>query len=263
MTQTPASIGRLLQTHGIAPRKRLGQHFLADPNIIRKMIVTSGVSAGDNVLEVGAGTGALTIALAEAGAHVLAYEVDPGLRPLLEQVVGERAHVDLRFEDALDVLPADLGAGPWKMVANLPYNVGTRLLLMLVRHAEQVTDYTVMVQREVADRLIARPGTKAYGLPSIVIGLTCEARMAFTVPPQVFYPPPRVSSAVVVLRRRRAPADMEQIIELAGDVFRHRRKMLRSSIDPAVLERAGVDPGARPEDLAPEKFVDVWEATRG
>jgi len=207
MSQTPTSIGRLLGRHGLVPRKRLGQHFLADGNIIDKMVRTADVSSGDQVVEVGAGTGALTAAIAETGARVLAYEIDRRLAPVLAEVVGERPNVELRFEDAMQALPDALGAGPWKLVANLPYNVGTPLVLKLLRTAPRITRFTVMVQREVADRLVALPGTRQYGLPSIVARLTSEVHRAFVVPPQVFIPAPSVSSAVVV--RSRSTTDRE------------------------------------------------------
>jgi len=259
MSQTPTSIGRLLGRHGLVPRKRLGQHFLADGNIIDKMVRTADVSSGDQVVEVGAGTGALTAAIAETGARVLAYEIDRRLAPVLAEVVGERPNVELRFEDAMQALPDALGAGPWKLVANLPYNVGTPLVLKLLRTAPRITRFTVMVQREVADRLVALPGTRQYGLPSIVARLTSEVHRAFVVPPQVFIPAPSVSSAVVVMTRRSGVdrQRIEKAIGVAAEAFRHRRKMLRATLDVVALERAGISPTARPEDLAPERFLDL------
>jgi len=259
MSQSPSSIAELLSRHGLAPRKRLGQHFLADTNIIDKMVRAAGVGDGDDVVEVGAGTGALTVALAETGARVVAYEIDRGLAPLLAEVVGERPNVEVRLEDAMKALPAALDAGPWKLVANLPYNVGTPLVLKLLRVAPQITDFAVMVQREVADRLVAGPGSKQYGLPSVVAHLTCEVRKAFTVPPQVFVPVPKVSSAVVLLSRRPS-VDLERTgkaIDAAAEVFRHRRKMLRATIDAEALERIGIAQTARPEDLPAERFLDL------
>jgi 16S rRNA (adenine1518-N6/adenine1519-N6)-dimethyltransferase len=264
MSQTPTSISRLLERHGLSPKKRLGQHFLADGNLIDKMIRTARVSQGDKVLEVGAGTGALTVALADAGAEVLAYEVDRTLEPALMETIGTRSKVEVRFEDAVDALPGALDAGPWKVVANLPYHIGTPLLMKLLRQAPQITEFTVMVQREVAERIVAVPGTRQYGLPSIVAGLICDVHKAFAVPPQVFIPPPAVSSAVVVLTRRtRVDNRTEGAIDTAATVFRHRRKMLRSTFDPRVLAAAGIRPEARPEDLAPERFAELWEAARG
>jgi len=260
MTQTPASIRSALRNHGLAPRKRLGQHFLADPNLIAKMVATAGIREGDNVVEVGAGTGALTTALADTGARVLAFEIDAGLRPILDQVVGDRTNVDIRFEDASGALPGALDAGEWRMVSNLPYNVGTRIVLSLLRDAPQVRDFTVMVQQEVADRLVAGPGSPSYGLPSIIVALTGHARRAFTVPPQVFVPPPKVSSAVVVIERRAAPEYPGGAIDLAAELFQQRRKMLRSRIEPAILDRLGIEQNARPEELEPMTYVRLWEA---
>jgi 16S rRNA (adenine1518-N6/adenine1519-N6)-dimethyltransferase len=191
----------------------------------------------------------------------VAYEVDAGLLPVLEEVT-RGLGVDLRFLDVTTVdLGADLPGSSWAMVSNLPYNVGTPLLLEALRHAPQIERFVVMIQHEVAERLVAAPGGKEYGLPSVVVGLHAVGRLAFRVPPQVFVPPPRVESAVVVLDRTPAPAASERAVEIAAAGFRQRRKMLRRSLigvldDPvAALERAGVDPTARAEDLAPSDYL--------
>jgi 16S rRNA (adenine1518-N6/adenine1519-N6)-dimethyltransferase len=259
--QSRSEITALLARHGLAPAQRLGQHFLADPNITRKIVELAGVVPGDKVVEVGAGTGTLTLALAGTGAHVVAYEVDTAFRPLLEEVT--HGHdVELRFGDALSVdFGQDLEGGPWKMVANLPYNVGTPLLLDALRTAPQIERFVIMVQREVADRLVAGPGGKDYGLPSVVAGIHCARSLAFRVPPQVFYPAPRVDSAVVVLDRVQAPPSAERAIAIAAAGFQQRRKMLRRSLaavfeDPVVsLQEAGIEPTARAEDLTPGDYV--------
>ncbi len=261
--QTRTEIADLLERHGLSPSRRLGQHFLADANITRKVVELAAVGAGDQVVEVGAGTGTLTRALAAAGAHVVAYEIDAGLVPVLDEVtVG--LDVELRFADASSgLIGDDLGDGAWVMVANLPYNVGTPLLLDALRHSPAITRFVVMVQREVAERLVASPGTKAYGLPSVVTGLHSTGRLAFRVPPQVFYPPPTVESAVVVLDRVPAPAESERAIEIATVAFQQRRKMLRRSLDSmfgdptAHIEAAGLDPTARAEDLSPHAYVEL------
>jgi 16S rRNA (adenine1518-N6/adenine1519-N6)-dimethyltransferase len=213
------------------------------------------------VVEVGAGTGSLTRALAATGAHVVAYEIDAGLLPVLEEVT-RGLDVELRFLDVTTVdLAADLHGGRWTMVANLPYNVGTPLLLDALRRVEQIERFVVMVQREVAERLVAEPGGGLYGIPSVVAGIHARSRLAFRVPPQVFYPPPKVESAVVVLDRAPAPEGAERAIEIAGVAFNQRRKMLRRSLaalfeDPvAVLEVAGIDPTARAEDLSPADYL--------
>jgi 16S rRNA (adenine1518-N6/adenine1519-N6)-dimethyltransferase len=252
----------MLKRHGLTPIHRLGQHFLADANITTKIVSTAEIKPGDSVVEVGAGTGTLTAALAEAGAHVIAYEVDGGLRPVLEEVTAG-LDVDLRYEDIMDV---DLGAvldsaRSWKFVANLPYNVGTPLVLDTMRHVSQVDLFVVMVQKEVASRFCAQSGSKDYGLPSVVAQIHTTARLDFTVPPQVFFPAPRVESAVLVMPRVPAPPQSERAIELAGVAFRQRRKMLRRSLADEfadavdALESAGIVPTARAEDLAPGDFL--------
>jgi 16S rRNA (adenine1518-N6/adenine1519-N6)-dimethyltransferase len=261
--QTRSEIAGLLSRHGVSPSRRLGQHFLADANITRKIVDLSGVGPGDQVVEVGAGTGTLTSALAAAGARVVAYEVDAGLLPVLEEVT-EGIPVDLRFRDVTDVdLASELDSGRWVMVANLPYNVGTPLLMDALRRAPQIERFVVMVQKEVADRLVAGPGSKQYGLPSVVVGIYGAAVLAFRVPAQVFYPPPKVESAVVIIDRVPAPDGADRAIELATAAFNQRRKMLRGSMatvlgDPvAELESAGIDPTARAEDLAPSEYLTL------
>jgi 16S rRNA (adenine1518-N6/adenine1519-N6)-dimethyltransferase len=259
--QTRSEIAGLLDRHGIAPSRRLGQHFLADPNITRKIVELSGVGPGDRVVEVGAGTGTLTRALAATGARVVAYEVDSGLLPVLEEVTAGLP-VELRHIDATEAdLGAELDGGPWVMVANLPYNVGTPLLLGALRSAPQIQRMVVMVQREVAERLVAGPGSKEYGLPSVVVGIHGRAKPAFRVPAQVFYPAPNVESAVVVIERVPAPPESERAVEIAAAAFNQRRKMLRGSLatalaDPvASLQAAGIDPTRRAEDLSSSDYL--------
>ncbi|HHC08145.1 MAG TPA: 16S rRNA (adenine(1518)-N(6)/adenine(1519)-N(6))-dimethyltransferase RsmA [Actinobacteria bacterium] len=263
-------IAALLDRHGLHPRRSLGQHFLADPNLVERIVRVAGVGPGDRVVEVGAGTGTLTVALAEAGARVVAYEVDERLRGVLEEVVGDRPDVEVRFADAARVdLGTALEGGPWKLVANLPYHVGTGIVLDVLRHAPQVEELVVMVQREVADRLLAEPGTKTYGLPSVVVGLHADVRFEFPVPREVFLPVPNVDSAVVRIRRRPASEAAEGAIELAAAAFSQRRKMLRRSLasvlpDPVrVLEAAGISPTARAEELAPADYLALAEAAEG
>lgn len=265
MAQGRAEIRALLDAHGIKPRRSLGQNFLADPNLVDRIVRTAKVGSHDRVVEIGAGTGTLTRALAATGAKVVCYEVDTRLLPLLESVLTD-TQVEVRGEDATKVdLSEALGVGPWTMVANLPYNVGTPLVLDVLRHVPEVARFVVMVQREVADRFTSRPGSRSYGLPSIVISLHTSSEVAFTVPPSVFYPTPEVESAVVTMTRIAAPPHAEAAIELAAAVFQQRRKMLRRSLagvvaDPiGALAVAGIDPTARPEDLPPEAFLQLAE----
>jgi 16S rRNA (adenine1518-N6/adenine1519-N6)-dimethyltransferase len=256
-----AATARLLDEHGIHPRRRLGQHFLVEPNVVRRITEIAAVGPGDRVLEIGAGAGTLTRALAGSGADVLAVEVDERLRPVLDTVL-EGLDVDLRFADATRLdLAGLLEGGPWVVVANLPYNVGTPLVLDLLRHAPQVERFVVMLQREAVERLAAGPGSKVYGLPSVVAGIHAEVSVALRVPSSVFLPPPAVESAVALLQRVEAPAEAERAVELAAAAFGQRRKMLRRSLgkvldDAAAMCRAaGINPVARAEDVSPDEFV--------
>lgn len=259
--QSRVEIAALLDRHGLRPRKRLGQHFLADPNIVERIVRLADLTPTDHVVEVGAGTGTLTRALAATGASVVAYEVDAGLQPVLAETLAG-CEVDLRFADVTRVdFAAELPAGRWTLVANLPYNVGTPLVLDLLRNAPPIVRFVVMVQREVGERLAAGPGSRTYGLPSVIAQLHADVNAGFKVPPQVFVPAPDVESSVVVLVRKPAPPSVEAAIGLAAAAFNQRRKMLRRSlvsvlVDPeAVLERAGIDPTARAEALAPEDYL--------
>ncbi|HEY6628536.1 MAG TPA: 16S rRNA (adenine(1518)-N(6)/adenine(1519)-N(6))-dimethyltransferase RsmA [Acidimicrobiia bacterium] len=259
--QTRSEIVDLLERHGLTPTHHLGQNFLADSNITRKIVDLAGLHPGDRVVEVGAGTGTLTRALAATGSQVVAYEVDSKLAPVLEEVTAG-LDVELRFADVMDVdLGGALGPGRWVMVANLPYNVGTPLVLDALRSVPDIVRFVVMVQREVAERFAASPGGKEYGLPSVICGIYAPARVAFRVPPQVFYPAPSVESAVVIMDRVPAPPDADRAVELAGAGFNQRRKMLRRSLDQmfedptASIRAAGLDPTARAEDLAPADYL--------
>lgn len=254
----------LLERYGLAPDPRLGQHYLADPNLVQRIVRLASVGPGDKVLEVGPGTGTLTAALAASGASVLAMEVDRRLEPLLTEMLGGLSNLRLMFADAMEAdWDALLAGDRWQMVSNLPYNIGTPLLLDLLRHTRQIERFVVMVQREVADRLAAAPGTSQYGLPSVAAALLAEVRVEFAVPPQVFVPPPKVGSAVVSLRRREVIGPVDRAMELAARAFGQRRKMLRRSLAGVVsegqLRAAGIDPTVRPEELAPLEFVGLAE----
>jgi 16S rRNA (adenine1518-N6/adenine1519-N6)-dimethyltransferase len=261
-----AATAELLDRYGIRPRKSLGQNFLADPNVVRKIVAVAGVGDGTKVLEVGAGAGTLTRALAAAGARVLAYEVDQRLRPLLDAVL-EGLDVEVRFADAAAAdLAAALEGEGWVMVANLPYNVGTPLLLRLLREAAQIERFVIMLQREVAERLAATVGSKVYGLPSVAAQLHGSVEIAFKVAASVFLPPPPVESAVVVIRRTPAHPLSEEAVALAAAAFGQRRKMLRRSLRGLVGEQAfleaGIDPTRRAEQLAPGDYLVLAEVNR-
>jgi 16S rRNA (adenine1518-N6/adenine1519-N6)-dimethyltransferase len=264
--QRRTEIVELLERHGLRPNKRLGQHFLADPNIVDRIVRFSGVGADDSVVEIGTGTGTLTSALAATGARVVTYEVDERLRPVIVEVL-EASGVTVRFADATRGETLDgLGPGPWRLVANLPYNVGTPLLLDLLRDRSDIVSYVVMLQREVADRLAAGPGSRKYGLPSVVARLYGEVTFGFAVAPQVFYPAPEVGSAVVRVDRISPHPAARRAEELAVAAFGTRRKMLRRSLrdvlpDPeVVLEAAGIVPTSRAEELSAADFIRMAEA---
>jgi 16S rRNA (adenine1518-N6/adenine1519-N6)-dimethyltransferase len=263
--QTRTEIKQLLEAHGLSPVHRLGQHFLADGNIIRKIVKLAKVGEGDNVLEVGAGTGTLTRALAGTGAHVVSYEIDTGLRPILEEVT-RGLDVEIRFEDVTKVDFRELvSKGEWTLVANLPYNVGTPLIIDAVRSLPSIGLFVVMVQSEVANRFTASAGSSSYGVPSVVAALYTDAEVAFRVPPQVFVPPPNVESAVVVLTRKAVPELAEPAVDLARAAFGQRRKMLRRSLGSVVddaaatLNSAGIDPTLRAEDLSADDYLKLAE----
>jgi len=254
----------LLDEHGLTPSRALGQNFLVDPNTARRIASASGAGPGDHVLEVGPGLGSLTLALAELGAHVTAIELDRHLLPALDEVVaGADPPVRVVHGDALDVdLDRLLAAAPtWRLAANLPYNVGTTILLRLLEEAPAITGGVVLVQREVAERLAARPGDAAHGIPSVKAVWWAELRVAGRVPATVFHPRPRVDSAFATFERRDPPGDDDlrrRVFALVDAGFGQRRKMLRRSlaglVEPGRIEAAGVAPTARAEELS----VDDW-----
>jgi 16S rRNA (adenine1518-N6/adenine1519-N6)-dimethyltransferase len=266
--QGRSRIRELLSDHSLTPRKSLGQHFLTDPNVIRKIVALAGVGPGSRVVEIGGGTGTLTAELAATGASVVVYEIDDGLVAILGKVVGGRPNVEIRHRDAVTAdLQEELEGEGWVLVANLPYNVGTGILLDALQGAPRIATFVVMVQTEVADRLLAGPGSKVYGVPSVVVALYSESRPEFTVRPELFYPRPPVDSTVLVLDRIEAPEAAAAAIDLAKAGFQQRRKMVRRSLakvldDPeSALLAAGLDPTSRAEALAPADFVRLAEAT--
>ena len=209
MTHSGADIAQILSAHGLRPSRALGQNFVADPNTVRRIARLSGVVAGSPVLEIGAGLGSLTLALAETGARVVAVETDRRVVPVLRSVV-EPVGVEVIEGDALTLdlaaLLAERSAGPWSLVANLPYNVATPLVLRTLVEVPAVEHLLVMVQREVGERMAARAGDDAYGAVSVRIGYFARAEVVGRVPATVFVPRPRVESVLVRLERLPAPA---------------------------------------------------------
>lgn len=248
---------------------RLGQNFLADTNLLGAIVRAAGVGPQDVVLEVGGGEGVLTARVAPLARKVHVVELDERLRAQLEAIASEHGNVQLHFGDAMRIDLGALDPAPTRMVANLPYAVATPLLLRTITELPRVDAWTVMVQREIADRLRARPWTRAYGSPSVMVQLACEVEMLRTVDRAVFTPRPRVDSALIALRRT-GPAASAGVASLVRDAFAHRRKSLARSLDlarPGIRERArealgelGLAPDARAEQLAPEQFVALAEA---
>jgi 16S rRNA (adenine1518-N6/adenine1519-N6)-dimethyltransferase len=253
---SPTDVRRLLAEHGLKPSRALGQNFVADPNTVRRIARLAAVGPGDRVVEIGAGLGSLTLALAETGALVTAVEVDRYLVPVLRSVVPSAVNVVEADAMSLD-WPAVLPEPPYMLVANLPYNVATPLVLDLLDGVPAIERMLVMVQREVGERLAARPGDAQYGLPSVKVAWWADARVAGRVPPSVFVPQPRVESALVSIVRRTGVGPMPPgMWELARAGFGQRRKMLRSALGLAdeVFDCARVRPQARAEELS----ADDW-----
>lgn len=260
----------LLERFGLHPDKSLGQHFLIDPNQVERIVRLAGVGEGDRVVEVGPGLGALTAGLLDAGCEVVAVEVDDGLVGALRSQFADRAvrvvHGDALSVDWNEVAPVD---HDWSMVANLPYNVATPLVLDVLDHVPQVRSLLVMVQREVAERLVAEPGTGQYGIPSVKVAYWGSGELVARVPASVFLPRPRVESALVRLvryDRPRCQEPVDEVFELVRAAFGQRRKMLRRSLSglvtPDAFDRAGVASDQRPEELPVESWCALAAARR-
>jgi 16S rRNA (adenine1518-N6/adenine1519-N6)-dimethyltransferase len=253
----------------VAPKKSLGQHFLADRNVLGVIERLAELDADDVVLEVGPGLGVLTTFLADRVAHVHAIELDRSLEAPLREALGERANVALAFGDALAFDLAGLDPSPTKLVANLPYNVATPLVLESFARLPTVSTWCVMVQREVADRFFASPGTKAYGAVSVVVRLNARRTGFHPVSRTVFRPPPNVDSALVAFARIEAPGRPVDVGRVVTAAFAHRRKTLANSISLAglasreqvveALRGLGRVANVRAEALEPDEFVELTE----
>lgn len=264
MTLTRREVLDLLDRFDLSPSRALGQNFVVDPNTVRRVARLAEIEPGDRVVEIGAGVGCLTLALVEAGAEVTAIEVDRHLVPALRSVVeplGVRVvKADAMSLDWSEVIGPDDPAGgarAWSLVANLPYNVATPLVLELLDRVPAVERMLVMVQREVGERLAAVPGSGSYGIPSVKVAYWATSELVGTVPPTVFWPQPRVDSVLVRIARRESPAVDADPVALFGLVrlaFGQRRKMLRRSLAGMVTSEqfdiAEIDPKSRPEELS-------------
>jgi 16S rRNA (adenine1518-N6/adenine1519-N6)-dimethyltransferase len=260
-----------IAAHGLDARRSLGQHFLLDLNLTRRIARAAGNLGQGTVIEVGPGPGGLTRALLlEGAAKVVAIELDPRATTALHEL--ERAaggRLAVLQADALDVDLATLGPPPRGIVANLPYNVSTALLVRWLHQAAAIERMVLMFQKEVADRLAAAPRTKDYGRLSVLAQHVCTVQRLFDVAPSAFVPPPKVTSSVVRLVPRPTSerlADIRSLERITAAAFGQRRKMLRSALagafsDPvATLERLGIAPTARAEELAPTQFVRLAQA---
>ena len=273
LTHTQTALRALMDRFDVAPRRSLGQHFVVDPNTVRRIAALSEVGAGDHVLEIGAGLGSLTLALTDTGAHVRAVEVDSTLVAALRDVFSAtRAHADASVEivhdDArdMDLSVVLSGADSWKLVANLPYNIATPLVLDLLVKATAIETMVVMMQREPAERLVAPAGSSSRGVPSVLVERHAVARVAAIVGPSVFMPRPKVESALLRIDRRGPTESLpltttqeKRFERLLRKAFGNRRKMLRRSLAADVaaedFEHAGVDPTQRPQSLTLQQWM--------
>lgn len=260
-----------LEAHGLWANKGLGQHFLLDLNITRRIAKTAGDLAGQTVIEVGPGPGGLTRALLEAGANVIAIEKDARFLPLLEPLSewGE-GRLQINVGDALEADEATLTTGNRAaVISNLPYNVGTPLLVKWLKAGAWRGDMTLMFQKEVAQRIVAKPGSDAYGRLAVLAQARCDTRLEFTVPARAFTPPPKIASAIVRLTDRADPYPHLNALErVTAAAFGQRRKMLRSALRAltpeaeALLLAADIKPTARAEEIDQAGFRRLAEAWR-
>ena len=279
----PSHTSEILERHGFTFKKSLGQNFLTEPNILRKIVQTAQIDDQVNVIEVGPGIGALTEYLAQNAHQVLAFEIDDRLIPVLADTLAEYENVQVVHQD---VLKADLVQVtqevftenlPIKVVANLPYYITTPIMMHFLESALKVDEMVVMMQKEVADRISAQPGSKAYGSLSIAVQYYMQAQLAFIVPKTVFVPQPNVDSAILKLTRRSQPAveviDEKAFFRLTKAAFQLRRKTLWNNLlhsygkDEATknwltqaLEQANIDPKRRGETLTLQEFADLSNA---
>ena len=282
-----ADIRRIAAEAGISPTKKFGQNFVIDPGTVRRIVREAGVTADDHVLEVGPGLGSLTLAILETGATMTAVEIDP---PVAERLPGTIAEfmpdaVD-RFRvvnrDALTVTPENLpdfqNDDSFTLVANLPYNVATPILLTLLERFDNLGTFLVMVQKEVADRLSEKPGSKIYGTPSVKLAWYGTAERVGIIGRNVFWPAPNVDSALVLFKRYEgghtpsannpdgSVVDRENVFRLIDAAFGQRRKTLHAALKKIVpseaFEQAGIDPTRRGETLAIDEFVEPWARCR-
>jgi 16S rRNA (adenine1518-N6/adenine1519-N6)-dimethyltransferase len=271
LSRTDAS--RQLEGAGLRAKRALGQNFVVDANTVRKIARLANVDNHRHVLEIGAGLGSLTLALAETGALVTAVEVDEQLLPLLRENVDPIDNITVVHADAMKLNWSTLleGGDDWALVANLPYNVATPLVADVLDFVPQVQRMLVMVQKEVGERFCASPSTEAYGALSVKVAFHATARIAGIVPPTVFLPRPNVDSALVEIVRHKEPIDAQinqkELFSLVRMGFAKRRKMLRGSlagrVSPEQFEEADIAPTARAEELSVYDWMRLARIVNG
>ncbi|HAA89748.1 MAG: Ribosomal RNA small subunit methyltransferase A [Thermoanaerobacterales bacterium 50_218] len=277
---TPTALRVLLERYGLRPKKSLGQHFLWKSGIVEKIVDAAEIDKDDVVVEIGPGLGILTTACARRAGLVIGIELDQQLFPVLEEILCEFDNVRLIPGNALEVDFDELAAGfssdslkPYKVLGNLPYYLSSPLLLRLLEGNFRAELFVFMLQREVAERLVARPGGKNYGSLSVVVQYYAEPELLFTVSRDAFYPPPQVSSAVVRLRKRSQPpveVDESVFFQVVRAAFRYRRKTLRNAllegglleagVTEEVFQNSGIEPSRRGESLSLAEFAAIANA---
>lgn len=265
MTLSRSDASRQLEGAGLRAKRALGQNFVVDPNTVRRIARLANIEGHGHVVEIGAGLGSLTLALAETNAQVTAVEVDDSLIPLLTENVGHLDNVRIVHADAMKINWAELlsGSNEWALVANLPYNVATPLVADILDFVPNVKRMLVMVQKEVGERFSASPSTEAYGALSVKVAFYASARVVGLVPASVFLPRPNVESALVEIVRHPQPLDSElspqQLFSLVKMGFAKRRKMLRGAlagrVTPEQFDAARIAPTARAEELTVHDWI--------
>jgi len=258
-----------MQSH--RPRKRFGQHFLVDERTIERLVAAVAVRPGDRLLEIGPGEGVLTRPLLAAGGQVTAIELDRDLAATLPRRLGEPAGLTVIQEDVLKADLSAIGEGkPLRVVGNLPYNISTPIMFRLFDQLRLITDMHFMLQKEVVDRMVAKPGGRDYGRLSVMAGFFCEMEWLFDVPASAFRPPPKVVSAIIRLKPKLLSADELALLPALDGVvrqaFSQRRKTLRNALkgrlDADQIRSVDIDPGLRPERLSLNDYLRLAATTQ-
>lgn len=270
---TPSVAADLLRRHSLRAGRRHGQHFLVDPNTVRRIVRLADIASDETILEIGPGLGSLTVALADAARRVVAVEIDAEVAEALHEVVADATNVEVVIDDAMKIDIEQLVGGRARLVANLPYNVATPVFLRVLEGAPGVWGGLVMVQRELGERWTSPAGSRAYGAVSVHVAYHTEARIVGDVPRSVFMPPPEVASVLVAFERRDEPPieteDPAALFRFVRAAFGHRRKTLRNSLSAAGFPResveealvaAGLDARTRPEQVSLDGFARLHAA---